>query len=146
MTSSTGNAPGVTQQADLGHNRDGMGRDRTDAVNTDETGKLIAADKVIGTAVYNASGERLGTIHDVMLNKHSGRVAFAVMSFGGFLGIGERFHPLPWDLLTYDEGKGGYNVDLTPEKLQSAPHYSRGEIEDFDSRALGRDVNSYYGL
>jgi hypothetical protein len=61
----------------------------------DETGDLIASNKVEGTAVYNRQGERLGTVHNFMVNKRSGQVAYAVMSFGGFLGIGESYHPLP---------------------------------------------------
>ena len=60
-----------------------------------ETTTLIAADKVAGTTVYNAAGDTLGEIHDVMIDKASGKVAYAVMSFGGFLGIGEEYHPLP---------------------------------------------------
>ena len=86
--------------------------------------RLIAADKVEGTAVYNTGGDRLGTIEDLMIDKISGRVAFAVMSFGGFLGIGENHHPLPWSILTYDTTKGGYVVDLTRERLQSTPSYT----------------------
>lgn len=129
---------------ELGDNRDGMGRDRTDTVAADETGKLISADKVIGTAVYNAGGNRLGTIHSVMLHKISGRVAYAVMSFGGFLGIGERFHPLPWDVLTYDEDKGGYNIDKTEDQLRSAPHYSREELDQLDYGKSG--IRDYYGV
>ncbi len=131
---------------ELGDNRDGMGRDRTDQVAADETGKLISADKVIGTAVYNAAGDRLGTIHSVMLHKISGRVAYAVMSFGGFLGIGERYHPLPWDVLTYDEEKGGYNIDKTEDQLRGAPHYSREELERLDYGEKGAHIRDYYGV
>ena len=67
-----------------------------------ETSTLISADKVEGTAVYNREGDKLGSIQTVMIDKVSGKVAYAVMSFGGFLGIGDRYHPLPWDVLTYD--------------------------------------------
>lgn len=141
-----GDRGGVTTRESLGDNRDGLGRDRTDAIDTDETAKLISAEKVIGTPVYNARGERLGTIDSIMLHKISGRVAYAVMSFGGFLGIGERYHPLPWDVLTYDEDKGGYNIDLTPEKLHSAPHYTREELEDFDYGRHGPGIRDYYGV
>lgn len=140
-------AGGATTRAeDFGDNRDGMGRDRSDQVAADETGKLISADKVIGTAVYNRAGDRLGTIHSVMLHKISGRVAYAVMSLGGFLGIGERFHPLPWDVLTYDEEKGGYNVDKTDEQLRGAPHYSREELDSLDYGASGPQIRDYYGV
>jgi hypothetical protein len=105
-----------------------------------ETGDLISADKVIGTAVYNAAGGNLGTIHDLMVDKRSGHVAYAVMSFGGFLGIGEKYHPLPWNALTYDDAKGGYNIDLTSEQLKSAPTYSHDELRNFGSER----VDTYY--
>src|SRR5919205_2546753 len=93
----------------------------TGAVATDETDRLISADKVEGTAVYNRMGERLGTVYTVMIDKYSGQVAYAVMSFGGFLGIGERYHPLPWRALTYDTRLGGYVVDITRGQLEGAP-------------------------
>jgi hypothetical protein len=67
---------------------------------TDETSSLISSDKVEGTAVYDRRGEKLGSIHSVMIDNMSGKVAYAVMSFGGFLGIGDRYHPLPWHVLT----------------------------------------------
>jgi hypothetical protein len=81
----------------------------------EETTTLISGDKVAGTVVYNAIGERLCEIHDVMLDKQSGRVAYAVMSFGGFLCIGEKYHPLPWSALTYDTDQGGYVVNVSRE-------------------------------
>ena len=67
-----------------------------------ETGNLIASDKVQGTNVYNAAGDNLGAIHDLMIDKASGKVAYAIMSFGGFIGIGNQYHPLPWSVLKYD--------------------------------------------
>ena len=122
--------------------RVGRGHPVPDAVHADETGKLIAADKVQGTAVYDGSGERIGTIDSLMINKHSGKVAYAVMSFGGFLGIGERYHPLPWDVLSYDEAKGGYNVQRSADVLRSAPSYDRDEL---NTGSYGSDVDTYYG-
>jgi len=145
--STAGTTGGTAARRELGDNHDGMGRDRTDAVTADESGTLISADKVIGTAVYDAGGERLGTIDSVMLNKRSGRVAYAVMSFGGFLGIGERYHPLPWDVLTYDQAKGGYNIRHTADDLRKAPNYSRSEVDRFDGgSANSRAVDDYYGV
>lgn len=131
---------------DLGDNRDGAGRDRTNALTADESGTLIAADKVVGTAVYDAAGERLGTIDSIMLNKRSGKVAYAVMSFGGFLGIGERFHPLPWNVLTYDNDKGGYNVEHSADDLRKAPNYSRDEVDTLDYGRSGGEIDNYYGV
>ena|SRR5690348_564846 len=74
------------------------------------SGTLIAAEKVEGTNVYNPQGEKLGTVDDIMIDKISGRAIYAVMSFGGFLGMGEKQHPLPWSSLKYDERQGGYVV------------------------------------
>ena len=112
----------------------------------EETPSLISASKVQGTSVYNAAGEDLGSVHDLMIDKRSGEVAYAVMSFGGFLGIGERYHPLPWHLLTYDEDKGGYNVDLSTERLRAGPSYSELELDRFIGEGGGRQVKDYYGV
>jgi len=111
----------------------------------DETERLIASDKVEGTAVYDRQGNHLGSVHTLMLDKVSGKVAYAVMSFGGFLGIGERYHPLPWGKLTYDTSRGGYVVDLMREQLQGAPSYGRDETPWGDP-AYGRGVHDYYGM
>src|ERR1044072_4440246 len=93
----------------------------------DETTELIASDKVEGTEVYNRQGEHLGEVYNFMVNKRTGRVEYAVMSFGGFLGIGESYHPLPWNVLTYEPSKGGYVVDLDKQKLEGAPSYRVGQ-------------------
>jgi PRC-barrel domain len=114
-------------------------------VAVDETDRLIASDKVEGTAVYDRQGTRLGSVHTVMIDKHSGQVAYAVMGFGGFLGLGERYHPLPWRSLTYDTGLGGYVVDVTREQLERAPSYGRDEAPWGDP-AYGRRVSDYYGF
>ena len=114
-------------------------------VAVDETDRLIASDKVEGTAVYDRHGNRLGSVHNVMIDKFSGQVAYAVMSFGGFLGIGERYHPLPWRMLTYDTGRGGYVVDVGREQLESAPTYARDETP-WSRPDYGRDVYGHYGL
>jgi sporulation protein YlmC with PRC-barrel domain len=111
----------------------------------EETHSLISADKVKGTSVYNAAGDNLGSIHDVMIDKRSGHVAYAVLSFGGFLGIGEKYHPLPWNVLNYDEDKGGYNIDLTADQLRDAPSYSNEELSRFGTDADESRVTTYYG-
>ena len=81
-------------------------------VRADETNELIASDKVEGTDVYNMQGESLGKIENFMVNKRSGKVEYAVLQFGGFLGIGSDYYPLPWNKLTYDNDKDGYVVDI----------------------------------
>jgi len=118
-----------------------------EGVARNETHELIAADKVEGTRVYNRAGDSLGTVDEVMIGKRSGKVAYAVMSFGGFLGIGERYHPLPWNVLTYDESMGGYVVDVSEEQLKSAPHFAREEIDPYFSRREEMDrLHTFYGV
>jgi hypothetical protein len=113
-------------------------------VATDETSRLIASDKVEGTAVYNREGDRLGSVYNFMVDKMSGQVAYAVMSFGGFLGFGDSYHPLPWKSLTYDTNMGGYVVDLDRSKLEGAPSYKVNE-DPWSDRDYGRSVYDYYG-
>lgn len=115
----------------------------TGDVARDETHELISASKVNGTAVYDSSGEKIGSVDDVMLEKRSGKVSYAIMSFGGFLGIGERYHPLPWDVLTYDENLGGYNVGRAAGDFRDAPSYSRDELSSRGSQRFD-DVDDYY--
>ena len=91
-----------------------------------ETTTLIAADKVQGTDVFNNGGDRLGSVHDLMIDKQTGQVAYAIMSFGGFLGIGNSYHPLPWSLLRYNTNLGGYVVEIDESQLRDAPSYPVG--------------------
>lgn len=105
---------------------------------------LIASDRVEGTAVYRSNGERVGEIERVMIDKLSGKVAYAVMSFGGFLGIGEEYHPLPWALLTYNPKLGGYEVNVTEDQLKGAPKFARDEDWDWSDRNRDEAVNNYY--
>lgn len=113
-------------------------------IETDETVTLIASDKVEGTAVYNRQGERLGTVTNFMVDKVSGNVQYAVLSFGGFLGLGSDYYPLPWSMLSYDTDKGGYVVDLDKSRLENAPRYSEENEPEYD-RDYGRTVHDYYG-
>ena len=110
----------------------------------DETVSLISASKVTGTEVYNTQGDHLGEINDVMLDKRSGKIGYAVMSFGGFLGIGERYHPLPWATLKYDTRQGGYVVGLTKEQLEGAPTYAANETPAWGDRAFETRIHDYY--
>lgn len=107
---------------------------------------LISADKVEGTTVYNPSGEKLGSVRKVMIDKVSGRVAYADMAFGGFLGIGDRYHPLPWGKLKYDTKLDGYVVNLDKKQLEQAPSYAVNDRLDWDDPNWGKKVHDYYGL
>ena len=112
---------------------------------TDETGHLIASNKVEGTTVYGRDGERLGHIYNFMVDKFSGRVEYAVMVYGGFMGLGERYYPLPWRVLSYDTRAGGYRIDMSRNDLKSAPSFDRDTEPQFD-RSYGSRVHDYYGL
>ena len=119
--------------------------DRSRPVARDSHTDLIGSDRVEGTAVYATDGEKIGHIKKVMLGKRSGRVEFAVMSFGGFLGIGEEQHPLPWEALDYDEKVGGYVVNIDKDRLREAPRYSEREEPTYN-RDYGEKVYAYYGV
>jgi hypothetical protein len=106
---------------------------------------MIASNRVEGTAVYNTGRERLGTIQHIMIDKLSGQSEFAVMSFGGFLGIGSDYYPIPWNKLTYDTDAGGYMVDMTQEQLTGAPRYGQDENPDYNADYTG-EIGRYYGL
>jgi hypothetical protein len=111
---------------------------------TRETNRMIASDKVEGTAVYNGDDERLGTIERFMVDKVSGQVEYAVLAFGGLFGLGHKHYPLPWNALTYDTDKGGYVVSVTKEQLEGAPSYE-AEPPAYD-REYGERVYGYYGF
>ena len=106
---------------------------------------VISSDRVEGTDVYNDSGDKLGSIDDLMIDKHSGQVRYAVLEFGGFLGMGTDRYPLPWDMLKYDTSKDGYVVPLDKDRLQGAPSYAEDDQPDYDD-SYGRRVNDYYGV
>jgi len=112
---------------------------------TTKPNDLIASDRVEGTAVYNRAGERLGHISRFMVDKQSGQVRYAVLSFGGFLGLGNDHYPLPWSMLDYDTDQGGYVVDLTKETLENAPRHLPEDQPDYGD-SYGRSVFNYYGL
>jgi hypothetical protein len=109
-----------------------------------ETIDLIGSDKVEGTSVFSADGEKMGSIERVMLGKRTGKIAYAVLSFGGFLGIGHDHYPLPWASLTYDEELEGYRTAITLSQLEGAPKYANDT--DWSWQARARSVDDYYGV
>lgn len=125
--------------------RSTYGNDDNRRLPIDETEQLIASNKVEGTPVYGREGERLGTIYNFMVDKYSGRVTYAVMSYGGFLGVGQRYYPVPWQILNYDTREGGYRIDMDYRDLERAPSFGREDEPRFN-RDYGRKVHNYYGL
>jgi sporulation protein YlmC with PRC-barrel domain len=112
---------------------------------TSTAGRLIAADQVQGTTIYNPNGDNLGSVEDVMIDKVTGKIAYAVVGFGGFLGIGNRHYPLPWEKLSYDPSMGGYVVDLDRSVLEGAPSYADNDAVAWNDRAWDEQVYDYYG-
>lgn len=106
---------------------------------------VISSSRVEGTTVYNTVGDKLGSIDDLMIDKRSGQIRYAVLEFGGFLGMGTDRYPLPWATLKYDTVKDGYVVPLDKSMLESAPRYPATDAPRYDD-SYGRKVYDYYGM
>ncbi len=119
-------------------------RRETTADDRRETVSLIGSDKVEGTAVYGADDNKIGSVQRIMIDKISGKAAYAVISFGGFLGLGEDYYPMPWSNLKYDTRLGGYRVGVTEDQLKGAPKFSRSSDWNWSDRANDQRVYSYY--
>ena len=105
---------------------------------------LIASDRVEGTVVRRPNGEKIGTIERLMIDKISGNVAYAVLSFGGFLGLGEKHLPLPWSKLDYDPAMSAYVLDIPDEELAKAPSYAADKEFDWGDRSQETALHDYY--
>lgn len=105
--------------------------------------RAILASKVHGTKVLNTKGEKIGHVEDIVLDKQTNNIMFAVLGFGGFLGVGEKYHPVPWSVLDYDKDMSGYVVSLSKDTLEKAPAYELSDLTNDDGKA--RDSSySYY--
>jgi hypothetical protein len=111
-----------------------------------EQGNLIGSDKVEGTAVYGVNDQEIGSIERVMIDKMSGKVSYAVLAFGGFLGIGHDHYPLPWASLKYDTNLRGYRTAVTEDQLKGAPKYASDADWSWTDPIRSRGVNDYYGV
>lgn len=106
--------------------------------------RLISSSRVEGTPVYNLDGEKLGTVDSMMIDRGTGQVAYAVMAFGGFLGMGEKRHPMPWKSMVYDKAREGYVVMLSREELEAAPNMEANELGRLDDRDYEETVYTHY--
>ena len=106
----------------------------------------IRASKVIGTTVKDNTGHKVGEVQDVVLDKQSNSILFGVVSFGGVLGMGEKYHPIPWAALTYNETEGAYVVNLTKDQLEAAPADSIEELTRDDGMAYRDRAFDYYKI
>jgi len=109
-----------------------------------ETTRLIASDKVEGTAVRRSNGDKLGSIKRVMIDKRTGKVAYAVMTFGGFLGIGDEHRALPWSVLRYNVDLDAYGLNATEDQLRNAPALATGWETGVINRDWERNIHDYY--
>jgi sporulation protein YlmC with PRC-barrel domain len=105
---------------------------------------VISSERVEGTTVYNTAGEKLGSVDDLMIDKVSGQIRYAVLEFGGFLGMGTDRYPLPWNMLKYDTAKEGYVVPLDKDKLEKAPRYAETDVPEY-TPDYGKRIHNYYG-
>ena len=104
----------------------------------------IRAKKVIGTNVKDKSGQKIGEIEDVVLDKQSNSIMFAVVSFGGFLGAGEKYHPIPWAALDYNETESAYTIPYTKDQLKAAPAGSVSDLVREGGVSMRDQTYSYY--
>jgi hypothetical protein len=109
-----------------------------------EYGNLMGSDKVDGAAVYGVDTKRIGSIKRVMINKTSGEVAYAVLSFGGLPGVGGHFYLVPWKSLVYEINLGGYVAEVTEDKLKGAPSYSSENSWDWAAPGATKSIDDYY--
>ena len=114
-------------------------------VAANETRDLISSDKVAGTSVYDRNGNNLGTISNVMLDKRSGQVAYAVLSFGGFLGIADKLFAVPWKALKLDTENKRFILNVDKERLEAAPGFDKDDWPNMADPTWQNTINSYYG-
>ena len=107
---------------------------------------LIASDRVEGTIVRRANGDKVGLILRLMIDKLSGNVAYVVLSFGGFIGLGEKHLPIPWARLQYDTKLSAYRLDLTDEELARAPAYEADKEFDWGDRTRELEIHRFYDV
>jgi hypothetical protein len=107
---------------------------------------LIASDRIEGTAVRRPNGDRIGHIERLMIDKVSGKVSYAILSFGGFLGVGSNLLPLPWERLTFNSKLDAYQLDIDDNELRRAPSFSAEKDFDWGDRTQEEALHRYYGV
>jgi len=123
---------------------EGDGKRTAESVREGMSHPLIPAQRVNGADVFNQAKEKIGKIEDIAIDKRSGKVAYAILSFGGFLGMGHKHQPLPWSVLNYDIEHGGYVVDITQEFLALAPKLDVSELSGWDDTGSREALHNYY--
>lgn len=105
----------------------------------------LSASTITGDNVRNLDGDNLGHIEELVIDIDSGRVNYAVLSSGGFLGVGDKLFAIPWDLLTVDTDNKEVVLDLSKETLENAPGFDKDSWPDIHDRSWVGDVYRYYG-
>ena len=107
--------------------------------------ELMGADTLLGEDVYNRQDESLGDVKEIMIDMRSGKVAYAVLSFGGFLGFGEKLFAVPWGALTLDTVNKRFILDADQAKLEHAPGFDSDRWPDMADQTWRESVDKYYG-
>jgi sporulation protein YlmC with PRC-barrel domain len=107
--------------------------------------ELMGADTLVGNSVYNRAEEDLGDIKEIMLDMRTGRVGYAVLSFGGFMGMGEKLFAVPWEALTLDTGNKRFVLNVAKDKLETAPGFDKDKWPNMADPTWVQSIHSYYG-
>jgi len=110
-----------------------------------EKPRVLSASTLIGDAVHNNAGENLGKVEELMLDLEKGRIAYAVLSFGGFLGMGNKLFAIPWDAFSLDTDEHAFMLNVPKDRLENAPGFDKDNWPDFADRTWGQTIHSYYG-
>ena len=125
--------------------RDTLGMYKSDEIGSGPGPALMGADTLIGNDVYNHKDEDLGDIKEIMLDMRNGTVAYAVLSFGGFLGVGEKLFAVPWNALTLDTVNERFILNVDKTRLESAPGFDKSDWPDMGDPIWANEVHTYYG-
>ena len=106
---------------------------------------LMGADTLIGNDVYNQKDEDLGNIKEIMLDMRTGRVSYAVLSFGGFLGMGDKLFAVPWNALTLDTKNQRFVLNVEQDRLKQAPGFDKDKWPNMADQAWAKEIHFYYG-
>lgn len=111
----------------------------------DLTSDLVKTSEVIGVSVKNADKESLGTVHEIVLDKRNGSVRYVVLSFGGFLGLGDKLFAIPWSAISYDKEEKSFILNVDKEKLKNAPSFDKDKWPNMSDAQWSQGIHSYYG-
>lgn len=110
------------------------------------SGTVVRTGDVIGKKVVDSEHDELGTIEEIVLDKLTGKARYAVLSFGGFLGIGDTLHTLPWEILDYCKEEDSFQINVSKDKLSASPGFDKDSWPDFADTTWSNSIRNYYGL